>query len=61
VEVKDGSRGKWINDGMVGIQGEDQIGRVEVTWGTKQAPAKNNGECSLNTIPNPGTRGKMRR
>jgi hypothetical protein len=36
----DGKRGIWVKDGEVGIYGEDQIGRLELIEGIKQAPVE---------------------
>lgn len=36
----EGNLGVGRKDGTVGIHGEDHIGRLELLWGIKQAPAE---------------------
>jgi len=40
LEGMEGNLGLNVKDGTVGIQGEDHIGRLELLWGIKQAPAE---------------------
>jgi len=56
----EGNLGIGIKDGAVGIHGEDHIGRLELLWGIKQAPANMIGRVALMPfqIQEPDVRGK---
>jgi hypothetical protein len=43
----DRRRGIRVKDGDVGIQGEDQIGKLELIEGLKQVPAELTGRVAL--------------